>query len=73
MIHMSEKIRKQTYRDVRKRYSVRATDADIIVALEVQNNILTGKVRYLQAENDNLNRLYDELMEKYKEVKNGRI
>lgn len=63
--------RKQIYRDVRKRYSDRASDADIIVALDVENNILTGKNSYLQAENDNLRRMYTELMEKYKAVKNG--
>ena len=61
--------KKQIYRDVRKRYSEKATDADIIVALEIENNILTGKYSYLQAENDNLKRMYDELMEKYKAVK----
>ena len=61
--------RKQIYRDVRKRYSDRASDADIIVALDVENNMLTGKNSYLQAENDNLRRMYTELMEKYKAVK----
>ena len=61
--------KKQIYCDVRKRYSDKATDADIIVALEIQNNLLTGKVNYLQAENDNLKRMYDELMEKYKQEK----
>lgn len=63
--------RKQIYRDVRKRYSDSTTDAGIIVALEIENNILTGKYGYLQAENDNLRRMYTELMEKYKAVKNG--
>lgn len=78
MIHMSELINrdnppKKIYRDVRKRYSDRATDADIVIALAIENSILTGKNSYLQAENDNLRRMYTELMEKYKEVKNGRI
>ena len=65
--------RKQIYRDVRKRFvhSWEVTDADIIVGLEIENNILTGKNSYLQAENDNLGRMYDELMEKYKAVKNA--
>ena len=58
--------KKQIYRDVRKRYSDSITDAGIIVALEIENNILTGKVSYLQADNDNLGRMYTELMEKYK-------
>jgi len=61
--------KKQIYRDVRKRYSDSTTDAGIIVALEIENNILTGKNSYLQAENDNLRRMYTELMEKYKAVK----
>lgn len=61
--------RKKIYCDVRKRYSDKVTDAAIIVALEVENNVLAGKVGYLQAENDNLKRMYDELMEKYKAVK----
>lgn len=61
--------KRQIYCDVRKRYSDRATDAAIIVALEIENNVLAGKVGYLQAENDNLKRMYDELMEKYKAVK----
>jgi len=61
--------KRQIYCDVRKRYSDRSTDAAIIVALEVENNVLAGKVGYLQAENDNLKRMYDELMEKYKAVK----
>ena len=63
--------KKQIYRDVRKRYvhMWEVTDADIIVALEVENNILAGKNGYLQAENDNLKRMYDELMGKYKAVK----
>lgn len=61
--------KRQIYCDVRKRYSDKVTDAAIIVALEVENNVLAGKVGYLQAENDNLKRMYDELMEKYKAVK----
>ncbi len=69
MIHLNNVERKQTYRDVRKRYSDRATDADIIVTLEMQNNILIGRCRGLKAECDNLKRMYTELMEKYKEVK----
>lgn len=63
--------KKQIYRDVRKRYSDSTTDAGIIVALEIENNILAGKNGYLQAENDNLRRMYTELMEKYKAVKKG--
>lgn len=65
--------KKQIYRDVRKRYvhNWEVTDADIIVALEIENNILAKKYGHLQAENDNLGRLYDELMEKYKAVKHN--
>lgn len=61
--------RKKIYRDVRARFTDKDSDADIIAKLEVQNNLLTGKVSYLQAENGNLKRLYDELTEKYKAVK----
>ena len=61
--------RKQIYRDVRARFTERDSDADIIVTLEIQNNILIGRCRGLKAECDNLKRMYTELMEKYKEVK----